>query len=307
MRVAITGSSGLIGTALRRRLESRGHDVLPVLRGDPAQEGALWDPVAGRVREGALEAVDAVVHLAGADIAGKRWTERRRRVLWDSRVESARLLVDHIGTLSQRPKVLVSASAVGVYGDRGDEVLTEQSTPGGGFLAELCQAWEREARRAEDFAVRAVQIRTAGTVLALDGGALLRLLPLFRLGVGGRLGSGRQWFTWIALDDEVGAIEHLIGADDVSGPVNLTSPQPVTNAEFTRALGRVLHRPALLPAPAFALRLLLGGVADGALLASQRALPSRLEQSGYRFVAPELEQALALALQGAQADRTLEQ
>ena len=298
MRVAITGSSGLIGTALQRRLESHDHEVLPVPRGDPAQVEALWDPAAGWVREGALEGVDAVVHLTGADIAGRRWTGRRRRLLWDSRVGAARVLVDHIATLSSRPRVLVSASAVGFYGDRGEEVLTERSTPGSGFLAELCQAWEQEARRVEDFGVRAVQLRTAGSVLARGGGALPRLLPLFRLGLGGRLGSGRQWFTWIALEDEVGAIEHLLDADGVSGPVNLTSPQPVTNAQFARALGRALRRPALLPMPAFALRLLLGGVADGALLASQRAMPSLLEQSGYRFVAPELEGALALALEG---------
>ena len=298
MRVAVTGSSGLIGTTLRARLEADGHEVLRVLRGAPDQEAALWDPAGGWFREGALEGVDAVIHLAGADIAGKRWSERRKRLLWESRVDATRLLVDHIGGLAQRPQVLISASAVGYYGDRGDEVLTEDATPGGGFLSDMCQAWEREARRAQEFGVRAVQVRTAGSVLSRRGGALPRMLPPFRLGLGGRLGSGRQWFTWVSLEDEVGAIEHLLEAAAVEGAVNVMAPDPVTNAEFTRALGRALHRPALFVVPAFTLRLMFGGVADEALLASQRAIPERLLESGYEFAHTDVNGALEAALAG---------
>ncbi len=283
---------------MRARLEAQGHELLRVLRGAAEQPEALWDPASGWFREGALEGVDAVIHLAGADIAGKRWSERRKRLLRDSRVDATRLLVDHIGGLTRRPRVLISASAVGYYGDRGDALLTEATTPGDGFLSELCQAWEQESRRAQEFGVRAVQVRTAGSVLARNGGALPRMLPPFRLSLGARLGSGRQWFTWVSLDDEVGAIEHLLHADSIEGAVNVMAPDPVTNADFTRALGRALHRPALLMVPAIALRLLLGELADEALLASQRAVPARLLESGYEFAHTDLDGALEAALSG---------
>ena len=296
MRVAVTGSSGLIGTALGERIQSHGHELVPVMRGSPEQPSALWDPAAGWFREGALDGVDAVVHLSGTGIADRRWTAARRRLLWESRVESARLLVDHIAGLSPRPKVLLSASAIGYYGDRGDETLTEDEPRGAGFLAELCEAWEREARRVEQFGVRAVQFRTAGSVLSRKGGVLPRVLTPFRLGAGGRLGNGRQWFSWISLQDEAGAIEHLIDTDSISGPVNLVSPNPVTNAEFTRTLARTLHRPAVLPLPAPALRLIFGALANETLLASQRVIPARLQQSGYAFAHPDLQSALDAAL-----------
>jgi uncharacterized protein (TIGR01777 family) len=298
MLIAMTGSSGLIGTALRKRLQADGHEVLRVLRGQPEQPEALWDPPAGWFRKGALEGADAVIHLAGADIAGKRWSERRKRLLWESRVDATRLLVDHIGRLARRPQVLISASAVGYYGDRGEEMLTEATAAGEGFLSELCQGWERESRRAQELGVRTVQLRTAGSVLARNGGALPRMAPPFRLGLGARLGSGRQWFTWVSLDDEVGAIRHLMHADSVEGAVNVMAPEPVTNAEFTRALGRALHRPAPFRVPAFALRLLLGELADEALLASQRAVPARLTESGYEFAHADLQGALEAALRG---------
>jgi len=280
------------------RLEKQGHELLRVLRGAPEQPEALWNPAAGWVREGALEGVDAVIHLAGADIASKRWSEHRKRLLRESRVDATRLLVDHIGSLSRRPRVLISASAVGYYGDRGDELLTESTTPGDGFLSDLCQAWEQESSRAREFGVRAVQVRTAGSVLARNGGALPKMLLPFRLGLGGRLGSGRQWFTWVSLDDEVGAIEHLLHDDSVEGAVNVMAPDPVTNAEFTRAFGRTLHRPTLLTVPAFALRLLLGELADEALLSSQRAVPARLLDLGYKFARTDLDGALEAALSG---------
>jgi len=295
MLVALTGSSGLIGSALGARLEAQGHRLRPVVRGSPDEGSALWDPAAGWFRDGALEGVDAVVHLAGPGIAAGRWTARRRRLLHETRVDGTRLLVDHIAGLSQRPRVLVSASAVGYYGDRGEETLSEDLPAGGGFLAELCVAWEREARRVEEFGVRAVQLRTS-TVLSRRGGALPRLLTPFRLGMGGRLGGGRQWFAWVSLPDVVGAIEHLLGAEALSGPVNVTAPNPVTNAEFTRALARQLRRPALLPLPAFALRLLFGGVADEALLSSQRSVPTQLQRSGYRFLHPDIDAGLEAAL-----------
>ncbi|MEE8422598.1 MAG: TIGR01777 family oxidoreductase [Dehalococcoidia bacterium] len=296
MRVAISGSSGLIGSALSERLSVHGHDVLPLRRGPPDDPHALWDPAAGWIRDGALDGVDAVVHLAGAGIADRRWTRARRRTIWESRVDSARLLVDHIAAMARRPQVLLSASAVGFYGSRGEEVLTEQSSRGDGFLAELCEAWEGEARRVDASGVRSVQMRTAGIVLARGHGALARMVPLFRLGLGGRLGSGRQWLTWIALADEVAAIEQLLTDGSTTGPVNVLAPEAVTNAVFTRALARQLHRPALLPVPAFSLRLLFGALAEETLLASQRARPARLVDSGFEFTHPDLDGALAATL-----------
>lgn len=296
MRIAITGSSGLIGSALTERMRAIGHEVLPVTRGNPEQPTALWDPARQWIRDGALDGIDAVIHLAGEDIAGKRWSESRCRLLWESRVDATRLLVDHIGSLSSRPQILISASAVGYYGNRGDEILTEQSTSGDGFLSELCQSWERESRRADDFGVRTVQVRTAGSVLALNGGALPRMLLPFRLGLGGRLGTGNQWFTWVSLDDEVGAIEHLMNSTSVEGAVNVVAPDPITNSDFTRALGRALRRPALMMVPPFALRLIWGGLADEALLSSQRAVPERLMASGYKLAHTDLEQTLGYVL-----------
>lgn len=296
MRVAVTGSSGLIGSALLAHLSASGHDPVPMVRGPRDQSASLWDPAEQWVRDGALDGVDAVVHLAGAGIADRRWTASRKRELTESRIGGTRVLVEHMRALPSPPRVLITASAVGYYGSRGDETLTEDSAAGDGYLAELCAAWEAEARRAEQFGVRAVQIRTAGSVLARDGGTLAKMMLPFKLGLGGRLASGRQWFTWITLEDEVRAIEHLLHAESISGPVNVMAPEPVTNAEFTRAFARQLRRPAFLPVPALALRLLFGQLADEAILASGRALPARLLASGFQFTHPDLDAGLAAAL-----------
>ena len=301
MRVAITGSSGLIGTALRARLTADGHDVLAMVRGPRDAPASVWNPAERWIRDGALDGVDAVVHLAGASIAGEsilrsRWNNRRKRVLWESRVDSAALLIEHMRGLGNRPRTFVSASAVGYYGSRGDETLTEQSQRGSGYLSDLCDAWEQAARGAEDLGMRSVQLRTAGIVLASGHGALARMAPIFRLGLGGRLGDGAQWTSWIGLDDEVGAIVHLLGADATSGAVNVVAPEAATNREFTRALASALRRPAVAPVPAFALRLLLGELAGETVLASQRAVPERLQSSGYEFAQPTLETGLAAAL-----------
>ena len=303
MRVAVTGSSGMIGSALLAHLAASGHDPVPIIRGPRDQAASLWNPAEQWVREGALDGVDAVVHLAGAGIADRRWTDGRKRELTESRIGSTRLLVEHMRALPSPPRVLISASAVGYYGSRGDETLTEDSDVGEGFLAELCAAWEAESMRAQAFGVRAVQIRTAGSVLDRDGGTLAKMMLPFKLGLGGRLASGRQWFSWITLEDELRAIEHLLHAESISGPVNLTAPEPVTNADFTRAFARQLGRPAFLPVPAFALRLLFGQLADEAILASGRIVPERLVASGFEYAHRDLDAGLAAALGDGQAVR----
>lgn len=296
MDVAVTGSTGLIGTALVARLQADGHRVRRVVRGaPPAGGGAVrWDPSAGTIDAAALEGVDAVVHLAGAPLIGL-WTKRFKRRILDSRTSGTGLLARTLAGLERRPSVLVSGSAVGYYGSRGDEVLTETSTKGGGFLSDVVAAWEGAAAPAADAGIRTTLLRT-GLVLDPAGGLLRLTLPIFRLGLGGRLGNGRQWMPWIALEDHVGAIVHLLGAD-LAGPVNVAAPQPVTNAEYTRALGRVLHRPAVVPVPILPLRLAAGADATRDLLtASQRAVPERLAASGFSFAHPDLEGALPAIL-----------
>ncbi|MHB8682347.1 MAG: TIGR01777 family oxidoreductase [Acidimicrobiales bacterium] len=294
--MAVTGSSGLIGTALTAGLRARRDEVVPVVRRPAAPGEAFWDPSAGTIEAGALDGVDAVVHLAGAGIGDRRWTPARRQELVRSRVGATGVLVDAIGAMASPPRVLVSASAIGVYGDRGDEVLTEQSGTGSGFLAELCRDWEAAAMAAAGAGVR-VAVARSGIVLSPRGGALGRQLPLLRLGIGGRLGLGRQWTSWVSLDDEIAALLHLLDDDSVSGPVNVTSPEPVTNAQYTATLARVLHRPAVLPVPRFALGIVLGReLTAEAVLASQRALPARLEAAGFRFAHPELRGALMAML-----------
>jgi uncharacterized protein (TIGR01777 family) len=291
MKVAISGASGLVGSALSAALRASGHEPRAMKRG--ATGTGIDLP--------ALEGADAIVHLAGAGIADARWTAARKRELVDSRVSMTRKLVEAIRPLSSPPKILLSGSAVGVYGDRGDEVLTERSAigratdEGAGFLAGLCDQWEAASRPAEALGMRLVHLRT-GVVLSAKGGALAKMLTPFRAGAGGPIGGGKQWMGWIAIDDVTGAIEHLLRTDSVRGPFNLTSPNPVTNADFTRTLGNVLHRPAIIPVPAFAARLAFGEVADAALLASQRALPEALQASGYEFRQPLLEAALRAAL-----------
>lgn len=292
MDVAVTGASGLIGIALVASLRADGHRVRQVVR-RPAQgpDEVSWDPAAGSIDAAALDGVDAVVHLAGAGIGDKRWSAERKREILDSRTRSTVLLAGALADLDPKPAVLLSGSAIGWYGERGDEVLTEASSPGDIFLSEVCLAWESAAQQAVDAGIRTAFLRT-GIVQARAGGALAKVLPLFRFGLGGRLGSGRQWWSWIALEDEVRAIRHLLEAD-VSGPVNLTAPEPVTNTEHTKVLGHVLGRPTVLPVPAFGPRLLLGReLADQLLFASERVLPTVLEASGFEFRHRRLERAL---------------
>lgn len=296
-RVAVTGSTGMIGSALVRALRADGHRVLRLVRSRP-RDGAdevYWDPAGGQIDAGALEGVDAVVHLAGENVGQPPWTEERKQRIRESRVWGTTLLAGALAGLSARPPVLVSASGVGIYGDRGDEVLTEESPPGTGFLAEVCRVWEASAEPAREAGIRVVHPRM-GAVLSRDGGMLARLLLPFQLGVGGKLGSGRQWLSWVLLRDVVEAIRFAIRTGSLSGPVNLTSPNPVTNEEFTRSLGRVLGRPTFLGVPAFALKLALGQMADEALLVSQRAVPDRLRGEGFVFQYPGLEEALRIAL-----------
>jgi uncharacterized protein (TIGR01777 family) len=299
MRVAISGSTGLIGTALARSLRADGHEVVRLVRGEPAYPGSElavpWDPAAGTIDPTNLHGVDAVVNLSGRSIGEKRWSAAEKEELVQSRLRATRLLAETIAGLEPRPAVLLSASAIGFYGDRGDEELTEDSEPGDGFFADLCRQWEDATGAAEAADVRVAHLRT-GLVLSGEGGFLKRPLQLFKLGVGGRLGSGRQWWSWIAIDDEVDAIRFLLD-HELAGPVNLTAPDPVTNGEFTKVLGRVLHRPTIFPAPAFAIRTILGReLADEAVLAGQRVLPRRLLDAGYVFRYRDAEQALRAAL-----------
>jgi uncharacterized protein (TIGR01777 family) len=295
MKIAVTGSHGLIARHLLPALDAAGHQVVKVVRGQAGAGELHWDPAAGELDGDALEGVDAVVHLAGKGIFG-RWSETHKAEVRNSRLQGTALLADRLAGLSRKPATLVSGSAVGYYGDRGSEVLTEVSQRGRGFLADLVEDWEAATAAAEDAGIRTVKLRT-GIVCAADGGALKLQLPVFKLGVGGRLGSGEQWFPWISIDDEVGAILHALDHDSLSGPVNLAAPEPVTNAEFTRALGEVLHRPTALAVPAVAIRTVLGReMADETLLVSQRVQPVALEASGYRFRHPEVRGALQAVL-----------
>jgi uncharacterized protein (TIGR01777 family) len=295
VRIAITGSGGLIGSALRASLEADGHHAVPVVRGAARPGSISWDPAAGRLDPADLEGLDGVVHLAGEGIGEKRWSAAQKAKIRDSRTQGTTLLCDALASLSAKPAVLVSGSAIGFYGDRGEDQLTEQSGPGSGFLAELCLAWEASTAAAEAAGIPVARIRT-GIVLSGEGGALARMARLFKIGLGGRLGSGDQWMSWISLADEVGAIRFLLD-HPVAGPVNLTAPGPVTNAVFTKALGRVLHRPTLLPVPAFGPKLLLGSeLAEQLLFYSQRVLPDVLVEAGYEFRYDEVETALRAAL-----------
>ncbi|MDQ3946397.1 MAG: TIGR01777 family oxidoreductase [Actinomycetota bacterium] len=300
MDVAVTGSSGLIGSALRPALEAAGHRVLrlvrPGSRSSAGSDAVAWDPQAGTIDAGGLEGVGAVVNLAGEGIGDRRWNDAQKARIRDSRVKGTTLLAETLAGLSDPPGVLVSGSAIGIYGDRGDEILTEDSPPGSAFLAEVCQAWEAATAPAEAAGIRVVHLRT-GIVLSAAGGVLKKMIAPFKLGLGGRMGSGRQWMSWIVIDDEVGAIVHVLGDGGPTGPVNVTAPHPVTNAELTKALGDVFHRPTLMPLPGAALKLALGAqMAEELLLGGQRVLPTRLEGSGYTFGAPELRQALTQLL-----------
>lgn len=295
MRVAITGSSGLIGSALRRSLEADGHDVIPIVRGEARPGTIRWDIDRGEIDAPSLEGLDAVVHLAGEGIGDKRWTPEQKRRVLESRTKGTALLSGALASLATKPPVMVSGSAIGFYGDRGDEQLTETSAAGTGFLPDVVTAWEAETAAAEAAGVRVAKVRT-GIVLAREGGALQKMAAIAKLGVLGKLGSGRQWMSWISLTDEVRAIRFLID-HEIRGPVNATAPTPVTNAVFTKALGRVLHRPTFLPVPSFGPKLLLGReLAEVLLFEGQRVLPEVLLEAGFEFRHDDLESALAAIL-----------
>jgi uncharacterized protein (TIGR01777 family) len=291
-RVLIAGASGLLGRGLAALLESQGHTVRRLVRRPAAAPGEVyWNPAAGELDPAALEGIDAIVNLAGENVGAGRWTERRRTAILRSRVEATRTLVVALQKLARKPEVFVSASAVGFYGDRGDEILAEDASIGHGFLPEVCLAWETHAEGAARSGVRTALLRF-GVVLTPAGGALPKMLPAFRAGLGGRVGSGRQWMAWVGREDALGALYHAIMDTRCRGPVNVVAPEAVTNAQFAATLGRVLGRPAVLPVPAVALRLLFGEMADGTLLASTRAVPGKLGAAGYVFRQPTLESAL---------------
>jgi hypothetical protein len=293
MHILFSGASGLVGSALSPALVASGHALRRLTRSAAAAGASAveWDPQAGRLDAAALEGIDAAVHLAGENIAAGRWTAAKKRRIRDSRVLGTRLLSETLARLSRPPRALIVASAVGFYGHRGEEVLTEDSPPGAGFLAETCCAWEAAADPARQRGVRVVHLRL-GVVLSKHGGALAKMLPLFRIGLGGVIGDGRQYVSWIAIPDVVGVVQHALETESLSGPINVVAPEPVTNRELTLALGRVLGRPTLAPVPAVVARLVLGEMADAALLASTRVLPARLRACGYPFQFSRLEPAL---------------
>ncbi len=294
MRVAVTGSTGLVGSAVVTALAGAGHEVVRVVRRGPApgEKAVRWDPAKGEVDAAGFEGLDAVVHLAGENVGSGRWTPARKAAIRDSRVAGTRLLCDAVAGLARPPGTLVCASAIGYYGDRGEETLTEESPPGEGFLSGVCREWEAASETTARSGIRVVTLRI-GVVLSANGGALSRMLPLFRVGLGGVMGTGKQYMSWISLDDLAGIVLHALACPDLRGPVNAVAPAPVTNREFTGALGNALSRPTPLPVPAFALRLAVGReMADALLLASARVVPRRLEETGYRFRFPEINGAL---------------
>ena len=293
MKILISGSHGLIGSALIELLTTDGHEVIRLVRHQPTSGGSEveWHPNKGLIDSAQLEGLDAVVHLAGEGIASGRWTEEKKRAILESRVKGTGLLANSLAKLARPPSVFVSASGVGYYGNRGDELLNEKSTRGDDFLAHVCQEWETAATPAAEQGIRTVFARF-GIILDANGGALARMLTPFRMGIGGRIGNGKQWMSWMALDDAVGAIRSLLRDKFVSGPVNFVTPFPVTNAEFTKTLGHVLSRPTLFPIPAFAVRLAFGELADAALLSGQRVEPAVLQARGFGFSLPRLELAL---------------
>ncbi len=294
MKIVVSGASGLIGSALVPALEAEGHEVRRLVRRE-AQGAAeiAWDPASSTLDADALRGVEAIVNLSGATI-GRRWTEARRREILDSRVDTTALLARTAAALDPTPGGLVCASGAGMYGDRGDEILTEASEPGSGFLADVVRAWEAAANPAREAGIRVVNLRQ-GIVLAKDGGALDRMLPPFKLGLGGRIGSGKQWWTWVGLDDVAAAYSFALGGD-LSGAVNLSAPNPVTNEQLTIALGKALGRPTVFPLPAFAARAAFGQMGEEMLLGGQRALPRRLLDAGFEFAAPTIDVGLARAL-----------
>lgn len=295
LRIAMSGASGFIGTELKARLTRGGHEVLPLVRRPPRENEIFWDPLRAEIELERLEGIDAIVHLAGESIAGGRWTPERKAQIRESRVRGTRLIAESVARLRRPPRVLIAASAIGYYGDRGDAVLTEESDPGEGFLADVCQAWEAAAEPAKQAGIRVVHMRT-GIVLSPRGGALAQMLLPFRMGLGGVIGSGKQWMSWIGFEDLIAAFQAPLFVDALEGPVNATAPTPVTNAEFVRVLGKVLARPTVMPLPSPAVRLLLGELGDALLLEGARVLPRKLLSSGFAFAHGDLEGALRAEL-----------
>ena len=296
MKVAVSGASGLVGSALVEELKRWGHEVLRLVRQeDVAADAVLWDYEQGICEAERLEGCDAIIHLAGDNVASGRWTTAKKQRIRDSRVIGTGFLARKVAALANPPKVFVCASAIGFYGDRGDDRLEEQAAPGSGFLSSVVQEWEEATKPLTKIGVRVVNLRI-GLVLSGNGGALKRMLLPFRLGVGGVVGSGQQFISWIAIDDVIGAIHHCMTTESLSGPVNAVAPNPVTNHDFTKALGQTLHRPTVLPMPAFAVRLAFGEMGDELLLSSTRVVPTKLQASGYQFQAEEILSALQLVL-----------
>jgi len=298
MKVLITGSSGFVGSHVIAFLTEKGYECIRLVRrAVRSPNEVFWDPLTGEINLAGIEGLYAVVHLAGEGVATGRWSNNKKERIRLSRVHGTRALTEALARCVQRPRVMFAASAIGYYGDRGDELVTEESTPGRGFLADVCQEWEAASRPAKDAGIRVVLGRI-GLVLGREGGALAKMYTPFKLGLGGRLGSGRQYMSWISIDDVVGAIYAAISTAGLAGPVNLVSPQPVTNSEFTRVLGRALRRPTPFPAPAVLLKLLLGEMAEELFLSSTRVKPTRLEQANYTFKHPDLESCLTAQLGG---------
>jgi len=298
--IILSGASGMLGNAVNLALTARKVSILQLVRRNPSEQGQLqWNPDADPAIQNpeVLEGATAAIHLSGASIAAHRWTSAYKRQLATSRVDSTRRLARVLAALRKPPRAFLVASAVGIYGNRGDELLSESSQPGTGFLADLCQQWEAAAEPAHHAGIRVVHLRF-GVVMGPGPGALQRMIPPFRVGMGARLGSGQQWMSWISLTDVAKALLFALDQTELSGPVNVTAPNPVTNAEFTRALGRQLHKPAFLTAPAFAMRLMVGQMADEALLASARVLPAKLTAAGFQFSLPEIDGALKAAVGG---------
>ncbi len=292
MKVLVTGATGFVGTPLVKALWSQDHHVVRLLRKNATSNSdILWDPDRGLLEADALEGIDAVIHLAGENISSARWTPSVKKKILESRVRGTKLLSETLARLKTPPKTFISASAIGYYGDRANEVLTEESAPGKGFLAEVCVAWEKSMEAAKKTGIRTASTRF-GIILSPNGGALKKMLLPFRLGLGGPIGDGKQYWSWISLDDVVGGLLHVLKTTSLSGPVNFVSPETQTNAEFTRALGEALHRPAVLPLPAFAARIALGEMANELLLASNRVEPRKLAQSGYAYKHPTLKKTL---------------
>ena len=293
VQIVVTGSSGLIGSTLVRSLRAEGHEVVRLVRRAPAAaDERRWDPTTRTLDPAVLDPADAVVHLAGAGIGDKRWSEDYKQEVLRSRIDGTTTIATAIAQCANPPKVLLSSSAVGWYGDTGDEAVDESTPSGQGFLADLVRQWEESAAPAQAANVRVVHVRT-GVVLSADGGALGKVLPLFKLGLGGRLGSGRQWMSWISIADQIAAMRFLLERSDLAGPVNATAPEPVRNRDYTKALGRAVRRPALAIVPAAALRLALGEFADEGVLVSQRVVPARLEEAGFLFTYADIDAALS--------------